>query len=138
MKKVPLTLKPLLLPFLFLTALDKTKLSTCTNHFYDPSFLSSSLLFGDDVLGKNHAAEQNTHTGASRGSDLHHGRPVHDGPPFSHRPARRPISPVLPPVNRRLPSGAITQSKIVYTECDPLLWGQNVCDFYKKLIQTRT
>lgn len=66
-----------------------------THHLYDPGFLSRSLLLGYDVLGQNNAAEQGTDAGAGRGSDLHHGRPVHDGrstvaPPINRRPESRP------------------------------------------------
>lgn len=75
-----------------------------THHLYDSGFLSRPLLLGHDVLGQNHAAEQGADASAGRGSDLHHGRPVHGGPLLLYRPARRPETPVLPSVNTRLPA----------------------------------
>ncbi len=70
--------------------LDAAALSAFTHHLYDPGFLARSLLLGHDVLRQNHAAEQGTHAGAGRGSDLHHGRPVHNGPLLLQVPPDQP------------------------------------------------
>lgn len=82
---------------MFLSAsgyLNAAEVSAQTHHLYDPSFLPRAFLLGYDVLGENHAAEQGADAGAGRGSDLHHGRPVHDGRSvvldINHRPESRP------------------------------------------------
>ena len=51
-----------------------------THHLDDPGLLAGSFLLGHDVLGQDHPAQQGAHAGAGRGSDLHHGRSVHDAP----------------------------------------------------------